>query len=151
MPITEILCPVRAVTSGPRQHFFGYYNTTPWDAAGRYLFALNVHFVGQPPNPADVAVIGLSGLATGQTDMWVIAKCLGRQTSEVERLAAPKCFADPARPADGSPGQAGCTVVAIAATICVIITFDAWRLLGTRRRRTRPTYSSFRRRRYPLP
>jgi hypothetical protein len=29
--------PVRAVTSGPWHHSFGYYDKTPWDSTGRYL------------------------------------------------------------------------------------------------------------------
>ena len=27
----------KAVTKGPKHHFFGYYDKTPWDKTGRYL------------------------------------------------------------------------------------------------------------------
>jgi len=67
----------RPVTSGPRHHFFGYYEKTPWDAAGRYLLAMETTFVDRPPTADDVAVIGLIDTANGnewqalaQTTAW---------------------------------------------------------------------------------
>jgi len=51
--------PVRAVTKGPKAHFFGYYDKTPWDITGRYLLGMETTFIDRPPNPNDVAVIGL--------------------------------------------------------------------------------------------
>ena len=51
--------PVRAVTFGPKHHFFGYYDKFPWDATGRYMLALETTFINRPPDSADKAVIGL--------------------------------------------------------------------------------------------
>ncbi len=51
--------PIRAVTRGPRHHFFGYYDKPPWDGTGRYLLALETAFMDRPPTPADAATIGL--------------------------------------------------------------------------------------------
>ncbi len=55
----------RAVTAGPRHHFFGYYDKSPWDATGRYLLAHEVDFVGRQPKPGEEAVIGCVDLAAG--------------------------------------------------------------------------------------
>jgi hypothetical protein len=60
--------PVRAVTRGPRHHFFGYYDKTCWDASGRYLVCLAVDFLDRPPTADDRATIGLVDLHDG--DRW---------------------------------------------------------------------------------
>jgi hypothetical protein len=69
--------PVRAVTRGPKYHFFGYYEKFPWDATGRYLLALEVDFLGRTPEPDDVARICLIDLENdnrltvlGETRAW---------------------------------------------------------------------------------
>ncbi|MCK4376368.1 MAG: hypothetical protein KAX19_13615 [Candidatus Brocadiae bacterium] len=59
---------VRAVTRGPRHHWFGYYDKTPWDVAGRHMLALEAGFMDRPPGPDDVATIGLIDTADG--DAW---------------------------------------------------------------------------------
>lgn len=59
---------VRAVTTGPAHHFFGYYNITPWDATGRYMVALETDFSDRPPRPGDVARIGL--IDTCENNAW---------------------------------------------------------------------------------
>ncbi|MEO2005335.1 MAG: hypothetical protein ABGY41_14710 [Candidatus Poribacteria bacterium] len=48
-----------AVTRGPRFHFHGYYDKTPWDPSGRYIAALETGFIDRPPQGADEAVVGL--------------------------------------------------------------------------------------------
>ncbi len=53
----ETFVPCRAVTKGPKYHFFGYYDKSPWDASGRYLLAMEVDFNNRLPRPDDVAVI----------------------------------------------------------------------------------------------
>jgi len=58
---------VQAVTSGPRHHFFGYYDKTTWDATGRYLLALETAFMDRPPTPDDAAVVGIVDLQQGNT------------------------------------------------------------------------------------
>ncbi len=54
-----------AVTGGPKMHFFGYYDVTPWDATDRYMLALEVDFQDRPPTPDDIATIGLIDTAEG--------------------------------------------------------------------------------------
>lgn len=64
----ERKAPVRAVTSGPKHHFFGYYDKFPWDATGRCMLALETTFINRPPDPVDTAVISLIEL--GENDRW---------------------------------------------------------------------------------
>jgi len=54
--------PVRAVTTGPRHHFFGYYDKSPWDATGRYMLALEAPFADREPGPDDRATVGVIDL-----------------------------------------------------------------------------------------
>jgi len=54
--------PIRAVTRGPKHHFFGYYDKSPWDLEGRWMLALEVDFMDRPPKPGDAAIIGLVDL-----------------------------------------------------------------------------------------
>ncbi len=56
---------VRALTSPPKHHFFGYYDMRPWDPSGRYHLALEVDFQDRPPTPDDPAVVGVVDLAEG--------------------------------------------------------------------------------------
>jgi hypothetical protein len=77
MIMTPPSVPARAVTRGPRQHFFGYYEKTPWDPSGRCLLALETAVADRPPGPGDTATVGLVDLADGdafhplaQTHAW---------------------------------------------------------------------------------
>jgi len=54
--------PVRAVTSGPWHHSFGYYDKTPWDATGRHVLAVELEFMDRPNTPDDVGVVGMVDL-----------------------------------------------------------------------------------------
>ncbi len=65
MRIARHHLPPKPVTRGPRHHFFGYYDKTPWDATGRYLLGLEAGFAERPPGPADAATIGLIDTAEG--------------------------------------------------------------------------------------
>jgi len=56
---------MRPVTSGPKHHFFGYYDKSPWDSTGRYMLGMEVGFVDRPPTPEDEVVIGLIDLNEG--------------------------------------------------------------------------------------
>ncbi|MGY4706901.1 hypothetical protein ACVNPS_03985 [Candidatus Bipolaricaulota sp. J31] len=49
----------RAVTKGPKQHFFGYYDKSPWDGTGKWLLALETDLGARLPGPKDVAIIGV--------------------------------------------------------------------------------------------
>lgn len=59
--------PVRAVTAGPRHHFFGYYDKTPWDEGGRRLLALEADVIDRMPGEGDSAVTGFVDLGDGNT------------------------------------------------------------------------------------
>ncbi len=59
---------IRAVTSGPKHHFFGYYDRTPWSASGRYMLGMETGFMGRPPRPGETATVGLIDTAEG--DAW---------------------------------------------------------------------------------
>ena len=67
----------RAVTRGPRHHFFGYYDKCPWDISERYMLALEVDFMERPPGPEDCVTVGLIDLTNknkwepiGRTNAW---------------------------------------------------------------------------------
>lgn len=69
--------PVRAVTRGPRHHFFGYYDKTSWDGGGRFIATLETEFLDRPPNAGDEATIGIIDLeredgwrSIGRTRAW---------------------------------------------------------------------------------
>lgn len=68
MPRSEAIQPAKAVTRGPKHHFFGYYEKTPWDATGRYMLGTETDFMGRPPEPDDEAVVGL--IDTAQNNAW---------------------------------------------------------------------------------
>lgn len=57
--------PARAVTKGPKHHFFGYYDKTPWDETGRYLLANEIGFVDRQPEAADELTVGMVDLKNG--------------------------------------------------------------------------------------
>lgn len=56
---------VRAVTKGPKSHFFGYYEKSPWNADGRYLLAHQVDFEYRQPEPGEPLTVGLIDLEDG--------------------------------------------------------------------------------------
>jgi hypothetical protein len=51
--------PLRAVTRGPRHHFFGYYDKSPWNASGTCLLAHEAGFNDRPPGPDDQVAVGV--------------------------------------------------------------------------------------------
>lgn len=51
------------VTRGPRHHFFGYYDKSPWDAGMRRMLGMEVGFVDRAPTGRDVAVLGVMDVA----------------------------------------------------------------------------------------
>ena len=57
--------PVRPLTTGPRHHFFGYYDKTPWNAEQRLVLAHEVQFNDRPPVVDDVATVGVIDLTAG--------------------------------------------------------------------------------------
>lgn len=47
------------VTQGPKHHFFGYYEKSPWSASGRLMLAHEAAFNDRPPRQEDPVTIGL--------------------------------------------------------------------------------------------
>jgi len=56
---------LRAVTSGPAHHFFGYYDKSPWNASGTRLLAHEATFNDRPPGAADSVAIGIVDVESG--------------------------------------------------------------------------------------
>lgn len=56
---------VRPVTQGPRHHFFGYYDKSPWNATGRYLLAHEATFNDRAPVANDAVGVGIIQLENG--------------------------------------------------------------------------------------
>jgi len=54
--------PARAATSGPKHHFFGYYDKFPWDQTGRYLLAQEIGFCDRQPTSGEELTIGMVDL-----------------------------------------------------------------------------------------
>jgi hypothetical protein len=57
--------PVAPVTFGPRHHFFGYYDKSPWNASGGLLLAHEAAFNDRPPSAADRVAVGVVHLQDG--------------------------------------------------------------------------------------
>ncbi len=63
------LPPLRAVTRGPKFHWFGYYDKLQFDPTGRYLLGMEVDFQHRSPRPDDVIRIGMVDLQ--DNDKWI--------------------------------------------------------------------------------
>jgi hypothetical protein len=63
------LPPVRAITRGPRFHWFGYYDKLEIDPNGRYVLGMEVGFEHRPPKPTDVIKVGMVDIDDG--DRWI--------------------------------------------------------------------------------
>lgn len=69
--------PVRAITRGPRFHWFGYYDKWQFDPSGRYVLGMEVDFEHRSPQPGDIIRLGMVDLLDndrwtefGQTRAW---------------------------------------------------------------------------------
>lgn len=51
--------PLQPLTQGPRHHFFGYYEKSPWNASGRLVLAHEADFNDRPPRADDPVTVGL--------------------------------------------------------------------------------------------
>ncbi|MFC1671566.1 hypothetical protein ACFL01_00370 [Planctomycetota bacterium] len=56
--MSETTFSVQQVTTGPKHHWFGYYEKFPWDQTGQYLLAMEVDFAGRQPTAADTIDLG---------------------------------------------------------------------------------------------
>jgi len=65
----EKLPPVRALTRGPKHHWFGYYDKLEFDPTGRYVLGMEVDFEHRSPRPDDVIRVGMVDLEDG--DRWI--------------------------------------------------------------------------------
>ena len=60
--------PIRALTKGPKHHWFGYYDKWEFDAASRYVLGMQVDFEHRSPRADDVIRIGMIDIEDG--DRW---------------------------------------------------------------------------------
>lgn len=65
----DSLPPVRAITKGPKFHWFGYYDKLEFDPTGRYVLGMEVEFENRSPKPGDTIKIGMVDLGDG--DKWI--------------------------------------------------------------------------------
>jgi hypothetical protein len=56
---------LKASTSGPKHHFFGYYGIPPWNKSQTHRVALESDFQDHLPEPHEAAAIGLVNATTG--------------------------------------------------------------------------------------
>lgn len=54
---------LHALTQGPKHHFFGYYEKSPWNASQTLLLAHEADFNDRPPGPDDRLRVGIVHLA----------------------------------------------------------------------------------------
>ena len=60
---------IRAITSAPGFHWFGYYDKLQFDPSGRYILGMNVDFEHRSPRPDDLINIGM--IDTSDDDRWI--------------------------------------------------------------------------------
>jgi hypothetical protein len=65
----ENLPPVRAITRGPKFHWFSYYDKLQFDPSGRYALCNEVDFEHRSPKPDDVIRVGMVDLE--DSDRWI--------------------------------------------------------------------------------
>lgn len=65
----DALPPVRAITRGPLNHWFGYYDKLEFDPANRYVLSNEVAFEHRTPTADDVIRVGM--VDTHDNDKWI--------------------------------------------------------------------------------
>jgi len=58
-PAAENLPPVEALTTGPKYHWFGYYDKLQFDPTDRYVLGMEVDFEHRSPTKDDIIKIGM--------------------------------------------------------------------------------------------
>lgn len=69
MSVRQQILPVQAMTSGPRHHFFGYYDKTQWNRGETMAAAMEVGFIDRSPEEDDALKIGV--IAPDDRFAWV--------------------------------------------------------------------------------
>ncbi len=64
----EAHVPIRAITAGPKAHWFAYYDKFQFDPTDRYVLGMEVDFEDREPKPDDVIKLGYIDLKDG--DKW---------------------------------------------------------------------------------
>lgn len=98
--------PLTAVTSGPKHHFFGYYEKSPWNASQTLLLAHEADFNDRPPGPDDACRIGIVHLAERRFEP--LGESLAWNWQQGAMLAWHP--ADPERTLVHNDREAGCAV-----------------------------------------
>ncbi len=65
----EDLPPVRRITSGPKHHWFGYYDKWEFDSSDRFVLSNEVNFEHRTPTAADRIKLGMVDLE--ESDKWI--------------------------------------------------------------------------------
>jgi hypothetical protein len=87
--------PLQPVTRGPRHHFFGYYEKSPWNRSGELLLSHEVAFNDRPPRADDAVTLGVvpvkgngvfEALAQGLAWNWQQGAMLQWHPADPERL-----------------------------------------------------------------
>ena len=68
-PPGHVLPPVRAITSGPKYHWFSYYDVLQFDPTSRFALGMEVGFEGRSPRADDVVTVGMIDLQA--SDRWI--------------------------------------------------------------------------------
>jgi len=63
------LPPCRAITRGPKFHWFGYYDKLEFDPTCRYVLGMEIDFEHRSPKPDDVIKVGMVDLK--DNDRWI--------------------------------------------------------------------------------
>src|SRR5688500_16974293 len=63
------LPPVRAITRGPKFHWFGYYDKFQFDPSGRFVLGNQVDFEHRSPSADDLIKVGMVDLE--DSDHWI--------------------------------------------------------------------------------
>ncbi|MCG6190518.1 hypothetical protein [Maribellus maritimus] len=66
---SEIYVPARAITNGPKHHWFGYYDKLQFDPGNRFVLCMEVDFEGRSPEADDKISIGMVDLENN--DEWI--------------------------------------------------------------------------------
>lgn len=66
---SKTLVPTRALTSGPKFHWFGYYDKLQFDPTDRFVLSNQLEFEGRTPSPDDRIKVGMIDLE--HNDEWI--------------------------------------------------------------------------------